>query len=130
MFEFSRAELIMLAAPTALFILVLELVRSRRLREDYSLLWLGTFGILIVLAIFSDSLLEFIARMMGIFYPPAALFVIGFLLTLAILLQYSLVITRLARENKQAAQHVALLAARVHDLEQRLKGPAEGAHLG
>ncbi len=122
MFEnISRPEIIMLIVPVLLLILVLELVRRRRLREDYSLLWLATFGVLVIFSIFRDTLLEAVARFMGIHYPPTALFVIGFGLTLLVMLQFSTVITRLARQNQQAAQHIALLSARVRELERKLE---------
>lgn len=115
----TRLDIIMIAVPTAMLVLVLEMVRRRRLREDYSLLWLGTFGVLIVLAVFRD-ILDQIAFLMGIFYPPTALFVIGIGLVLLVLLQFSSVITRLSRENKQAAQHIALLTLRIRSLEEQL----------
>ncbi len=118
--QVTRSELIMIGVPIILFGVVLEMVRRRRLREDYSLLWLGTFGVLIVLAIARDSLLDAIAHFMGILYPPTALFVIGFGMTLLLMLQFSAVITKLATQNKQAAQHIALLSARVRELEQKL----------
>ena len=108
----------MIAGPLILLIIVLEMVRRRRLREDYSLLWLGTFGVLFILSLFSRSLLDGIADLMGIAYPPTALFVIGFGLLLLVMLQFSVVITRMAKENKSAAQHIALLAARVKQLER------------
>lgn len=120
MFEFSQAEIIMLAVPTVLFLTVLELVRSRRLREDYSLLWMATSIILIILGIFRNSLLDWVAGIMGIFYPPTALFVLGFFLMMLILLQFSMVITRLSNQNRQSAQHIALLTERLHRLEQKL----------
>jgi hypothetical protein len=104
-----------------MLLVVLELVRRRKLREDYSLLWLVTFVVIIVLA-FLEGALDRIAIFMGIFYPPTALFVIGFGLMLIILLQYSTVITRLASQNKQSAQQIALLSQRVHELENQLTG--------
>jgi hypothetical protein len=110
----------MVAGPAIFLLIVLEMVRRRRLREDYSLLWLGTFGILFVLSLFSRSLLDILAHWMGIAYPPTALFVIGFGLLLLVMLQFSTVITRLARENRQAAQHIAMLSARVKELENAL----------
>jgi hypothetical protein len=111
----------MIAGPAVLFLFVLELVRRRRLREDYSLLWLVTFGVLVILSLFQGSLLELIADFMGIFYPPTAFFVIGFGLLLLVMIQFSIVISRLAQENKQAAQHIALLTVRVRELEQKLE---------
>ena len=121
--NFTRVEIIMLVVPAMLFAGVLELVRRRKLREDYSLLWLVTFGVLVFFAVFPNSLLDGLAAMMGIFYPPAALFVVGFGLMLIVLLQFSLVITRLAQQNKQSAQRIALLSARVRELEQQVNTP-------
>ena len=51
------------------------------------------------------------------------LFVVGFGLMLIVLLQFSLVITRLAQQNKQSAQRIALLSARVRELEQQISTP-------
>ena len=110
----------MIAGPVALFLLVLELVRRRRLREDYSLLWLATFGVLVVVSILRNTLLEAIAAAMGILYPPTAFFVFGFGLVLLVMIQFSIVISRLAHQNQQAAQHIALLSARVRELERKL----------
>ena len=57
----DRATLFGLAASVAGLIFVLELVRQRKLREDYSLLWLATTIILIVLSV-SRPLLDVLAR--------------------------------------------------------------------
>jgi hypothetical protein len=121
--NYEKVEIIMLVVPAVLFAVVVELVRRRRLREDYSLLWLVTFGVLVLFAVFPNSLLDGLADLMGIFYPPAALFVVGFGLMLLVLLQFSLVITRLAQQNKQSAQRIALLNARVRELEQQISTP-------
>ena len=122
----NRVVIVMAAGPIVLLLLVLELVRRRRLREDYSLLWLATAFVLVVLALWQDSLTA-IAKVMGIFYPPTALFVIGMGFLLLILLQFSIVITRLARDNKRAAQHIALLNQRLRALEAQGGGRADAA---
>jgi hypothetical protein len=109
----------MTAGPALLLLIVLEMVRRRRLREDYSLLWLATAIGLLVLAVLRDPLLDAVARAIGIFYPPTALFVIGMGFLLLLLLQFSMVITKLARQNKQAAQHIALLNQRLRVLEKQ-----------
>lgn len=116
----NRVVIVMTVGPIALLLMVLEMVRRRRLREDYSLLWLATAIVLVVLALWRDSL-NAIARLFGIAYPPTALFVIGMGFLLLILLQFSIVITQLARQNKQAAQHIALLNQRLHALESQLE---------
>ena len=122
----TRPEIIMLVVPVALLIYVIEQVRRRRLREDYSLLWVATLGVLFVLPIFRDPLLEHVSALMGIAYPPAAMFVIGFGLLLLVMLQFSIIITRLTEQNRQAAQHIALLGTRLAELEGRLDKQGEG----
>lgn len=123
----SRPEIVMLVVPVALLLYVLELVRRRRIREDYSLLWLATFGALLLLSVFRDTLLEELADLMGIAYPPAALFVVGFGLMLLIMLQFSAIITRLTEQNRQAAQKIALLNTRLTELEHKFKEQLDGA---
>src|SRR5215813_15635402 len=100
MIELDRVTLFGLAASIAGLIFVLELVRQRKLREDYSLLWLATAIVLILLSL-SRPLLDSLAMWLGVVtYPPAALFLVAIIFMLVILLHYSTVLTRLARENK------------------------------
>ena len=111
----DRTMLFGVVGSIAALIFVLELVRQRRLREEYSLLWLATGLVLLVLSL-SRPLLDTLATTIGIFYPPSALFVVALLFILAILMHFSIVITRLTQENKEIAQQVALLR---HELAQR-----------
>ncbi|MFN8449477.1 MAG: DUF2304 domain-containing protein [Anaerolineae bacterium] len=96
----DRATLFGLAASVAGLIFVLELVRQRKLREDYSLLWLATTIILIVLSV-SRLLLDLFAALLGVVtYPPAALFLVAIIFMLFILLHFSTVLY-LAGARKQ-----------------------------
>ncbi len=105
----DRAMVFGLAASIAGLVFVVELVRQRKLREDYSLLWLATTLILIFLSV-SRPLLDSFAALLGVVtYPPAALFVVAIVFMLLILLHFSTVLTRLARENKEIAQQMAIL---------------------
>jgi hypothetical protein len=101
------------AIAAALFLLIIfELIRSRRLQERYALLWLVTGGVILVLAIWRDAL-RLLAEQIGIAYPPSALFVVGFLFILVVLLHYSTVISELAERNVRLAQDIALLEERL-----------------
>jgi hypothetical protein len=102
-------------ASVALVVVVLELIRSRRLRERYALLWLATGVVLTVLSAWRDGL-NTIAGWLGIrSYPPAVLFAVGILFIIAVLLHYSTVISRLSDQNVVLAQRLALLEERVGD---------------
>ena len=67
-----------------------------------------------VLAIWRGGLAR-IADLVGIAYPPSALFVLVSLFILAVLLHYSTVISRLSDQNKILAQRLALLESEVED---------------
>ncbi len=121
----DRTMVFGLVGSAAALLFVLELVRERRLREEYSLLWLATAVVLIVLSL-SRPLLDVLANAIGIFYPPSALFVVAMLFVLLILLHFSTVITRLDQENKDTAQQIALLR---HELE-RLRRASAGQERG
>jgi hypothetical protein len=109
------------AALTSLLLLVVifELIRSRRLRERYALLWLLTASVLLVLSLWRGGL-DTIAGVVGINYAPSALFVLGSLFILVVLLHYSTVISKLSDQNTILAQRLALLESK---LEERGPGP-------
>ena len=104
----DRTMIVGVLGSLAALIFILEMVRQRRLREEYSLLWLATAVVLLLLSL-SRPLLDVLAQAVGIFYPPSALFVVALLFILALLMHFSMVITRLTQENKETAQQIALL---------------------
>jgi hypothetical protein len=112
----TRIQIVAIIATGGMFALVFELVRRRRLMERYALLWLFSTAVLLGLAVWKD-LLEQVARTVGIFYAPSALFVIAFGFVLAMLLHFSLVISRLVDQNKVLAQQVGMLQHRIGLLE-------------
>ena len=114
-----RLQIVSIGATLALFLLVFELVRRRRLMERYALLWLFSTVVLLGLAVWKH-LLEEVASAVGIFYAPSALFVVAFGFILAILLHFSLVISRMADQTKVLAQRVGLLQQRLDVAEARL----------
>lgn len=104
-------------ASVGLIAVVLELIRSRRLRERYALLWLLAGLVLLVFSIWRDGA-NTIAGWVGIrTYPPAVLFAIAALFFFAVLLHYATVISRLSDENLVLAQRLALLESRISQVE-------------
>jgi hypothetical protein len=117
-----------------LLIVIIELIRRRALAERYALLWLLTGAVLTFLAVWKPWL-GLLAGILGIYYPPSALLVIGLGFILLILLHYSVIISRLADQNRQLAQRYAILTWRVAEMEERLRAadargrPADAAKL-
>lgn len=115
----DRAMIFGLAASVGVLLLVLELVRRRRLKEEYSLLWLATALAILLLSI-SRPLLDTLAGLVGIFYPPSALFLVAMVFVLFILLHFSTVLTRLSQESKENAQQIALLRWQLEQAQKQL----------
>ena len=108
-----RVSIVGAIASLLLILVVLELVRGRRLKERYALLWLATGVVLLVLSIWRDGL-NTIAGWAGVTsYPPAVLFAVATLFILLVLLHYSTVLSKLTDENVDLAQRVALLEERM-----------------
>ena len=92
----------------SVLVAVIELIRRGRLKEKYSLLWLFAGSVLLLLSA-SRDLLNYISRLLGVFYPPSLLFLLAFLFLLLITLHFSVVVSGLSEKNKQLAQELAML---------------------
>ena len=112
-----RIQLVAILAAGGLFLIVFELVRRRRLMERYALLWLVSTFVLLALAAWKGLLIQ-VSEAIGIYYAPSALFMVALGFVLVMLLHFSLVISRLADQNKVLAQRLSLMQQRVDELER------------
>ena len=104
-------------ASLLLLLAVLELVRRRRLREKYALLWIVTAIVLLVLSVWRGAVTT-IAQALGVSYGPAVLFAVGAVFVLVVLLHYSTVISALTDRSVVLAQRIAILEQRIEELER------------
>jgi hypothetical protein len=108
-----------LVVSLAALVFVLELVRRRRLREEYSWLWLLTAGAMVVLVVWYKLLLV-ITRLAGAVTPLNTLLMAAVLFLFAIAVHYSMIISRLTVQVKNLAQELALLSAKVDGTAARI----------
>ena len=114
----GRVDIVAIVVSAVLLSYIIESVRRRRLREEYSILWLVTAAVLLLLSLVRPAL-DVLARALGIISPVNALFVVGFAFTTIILLHFTTVISRLSRENRDLAQRYALLVYRLQQEDAR-----------
>ncbi len=101
--------------------LILWLVRTRRLREEFTPLWmLGAAGL--ALLSLSFDLLRILTRAIGAWTPSATIFFLGLAFLGLVSLAYAVRLSRMVVAQKNLAQEVALLRA---ELDKRI--PAAGA---
>ncbi len=110
----QRIEIVTVSVLICL--LIFELIRRRRLMERYAILWLLAGVTVVVLSLGQDLLVK-LTRVAGISYAPSAVFAIAFLFVLAMLVQFSITISRLSDQNTALAQRLALLQERIEQGE-------------
>ena len=104
----TRITLLSICASAGFLLYILEMVRRRKLREEYSILWLFGSVVLLVLSL-KKNWLDSFAHALGIVYPPSFLFLVGILFILLILIHFSIASSKLHQMNKKMAQEIALL---------------------
>ena len=122
-FFLSRTQVIAAIGATALALFVLDLVRRRKLSEEYSLLWLVSALSIAVLG-FATPLLVWITHAMGILGEASTVFAFGLGFAITMLLYVSIKLSRLGVENHALTRELALLR---HDLERLREASREGA---
>ena len=113
----SKVNLFAVIGSIILLMIILELIRRKYLRERYSLIWIVTGALFLLLSMRVD-LLEKISHFLGFSVPSNALFFFGIIFLLLIVLGLSVITSRLAEKNKVLTQEVVLLKKRVDDLEK------------
>jgi hypothetical protein len=120
-----RTQIFVIVLGLAMLLFILNMVRRKQLREQYSLLWILSAAVLVLSAVFIDGV-DRLAHAIGIYYPPAFLFLIAILLVLTLQFHFSTVISNLREQNKQLTQDVGILAAEVESLRAESR-PGKGA---
>lgn len=112
----TKLQAAMLIAVAVYFLLVLRLLRQKTLNLKYTLLWLASGGIMLMLAVF-PQILGWFAALVGIYDPTNALFAFMFFCVIIILMSITAIVSKLNEKSKQTIQAVALLERRVRELE-------------
>ncbi|MHB8846027.1 MAG: DUF2304 domain-containing protein [Nitrospirota bacterium] len=107
-------------SASVLFV-VFELIRRGRLKERYALLWLFSGLVILALSLFR-SVVEYIAHIVGIAYPPSLLFLVAFGFLMLITLHFSVIISGLSEKNKRLAQDIALLRQALEEVRRSTAG--------
>ena len=110
-------QVVAVAVSLGFLLAVLELVRRRRLTEEYSFLWIGFALLLLVLSLWRE-ILHAVARWLGVYYPPAVLLLALLLFVFVASLYFSVVISRQRRQIERLVEDVAILAAEVREARQ------------
>ena len=119
----DRIQIIAVALSAAFLVLVLDLVRRRKLVEEYSFLWIAGALLLLAVSIWRE-LLHAAARELGVHDPPNVLLIVLTAVVVVALLGLSLVLSRQRRQIERLIEETSILSAEVRDLRARPEAPA------
>ncbi|WIV19879.1 DUF2304 domain-containing protein [Paenibacillus polygoni] len=102
---------------------ILYLIRKRKLKEQYALLWLLMSAIMMVLSLF-PSILDRLAVRIGIFYAPSLLYLLSVVAILFILLHLTITVSSLTNRVVVLTQTLGLTEERIQKLEKQVEKAA------
>ena len=113
-----RNKAVALVFGIGMLIIIIDLVRRRKLREEYSWLWLMTGAGILILTLWFD-LLKWVTHLVGAITPSSTIFLFAFLFLIFISLHFSVVISKLTDRHKELAQRYAILELELNELKKQ-----------
>lgn len=113
-----RTRLFVILLGISILLVILNQVRRKKLREQYSLLWILSGLLLVLSAIFIGGV-ERLSHLVGIYYPPAFLFLVAILIILVLQFHFSTVISNLREQNKALIQDLGIVQSDLRELQER-----------
>jgi hypothetical protein len=107
----TNLRILAIAGSLTLLIFIIELVRRRRLKEEYSVLWVATALALLLLAAWGGLLRE-LAHFVGANSQASTLYFFGIIFVVFLLLHFSVRVSNLERRVVVLLQEIALLGER------------------
>jgi hypothetical protein len=119
----TRPQLIVSLLAVALALTVLELVRRRKLSEEFSLLWLVSSAGIAALGL-SPRVLRSVSHALAIKYESSTVFAAGIGFAVLLLLYLSVRLSRLSYEIQELARENGLLRRELEEAKSGIRGDA------
>lgn len=103
-----RQKIFALLAAVGLILLIVELIRRRKLREEYALVWLAV-GIGVVILVWQYRILQWLTRLIGAVMPTTTLFLFAFFFLLVMAMHFSIKLSKLTSQVKDLTQELGIL---------------------
>jgi hypothetical protein len=112
-----RIKIVTFVICIAMLLLIVDLVRRRKLREEYSQLWFATWLGILMLMVWFD-LLKWVSHLIGAVSTVSTLFLFAFMFLILISLHFSVVISKLTDKIKDLSQQHALLQKELENIKR------------
>lgn len=106
-FVFDRIQLASIVFSLSIFFFIFSLVKKRRIKEEYSILWFAMSFFLLYLSL-DRFAIDRLGTLFGVAYPPSVLTLLTTGFTFLLLIHLTVVLTRLTDQNKELIQEMGL----------------------
>jgi len=111
----TQQKIFALLVSVLVFMFIVDMVRKRRLREEYSVLWLATSVVMFVLVLRYEWLV-FLTRLIGATTSTTTLFLFALIFLILLSVQFCIKISRLTDQVKNLSQENALIKLEIEHL--------------
>lgn len=108
-----KMQIISLIFSGFILYIIFEMVKKKKIKEEYSILWFIMGLIFLFVSVF-PSIIDKLGSLFGIAYAPTLILLLLIAFILAVLIHFSVVLSRLSEKNKDLIQEVGLLK---HELD-------------
>jgi hypothetical protein len=110
----AHSRIVAIVSCLGLLAIIVDLVRRRRMKEEYSVLWVATAVVLLVMAIWLQ-LLRWLTKVLGGVTLSSTIFFLALLFVFGMLLHFSMRVSALERRLTALVQEIGLLGVRPAD---------------
>ena len=118
----DRIQVVALVVSIVLLLAVLELVRRRKLTEEYSFLWILSSLALLAVSI-RREILHAAARWLWVYYPPILLVMLLIVMVFVASLCFSVIVSRQRQQIERLIEETAILSAELRELRDERRRP-------
>ena len=109
-----KIQIISIIGALLFMFFIFRLITKGKLREEYSIVWIVCTLILIVFSFWRNGL-DVIAKLLGVYYAPALIFLVAIFAIIIFLVHLSVVNSKQQRQIKDLAQDIALLKSNLEN---------------
>lgn len=117
----ARLQIVAVIAVLVFFIILISLLKKNKLALRYSLLWMLSGLVMLILALF-PGLLDKFAHLIGVYSSVNALFAVLISCGLMLMISFTVIVSKEKREIVRLVQENAILEERIRRLEEHYSG--------
>lgn len=117
----SKVQIFFIISIVLFFIMIIHLLKKKKLNLKYTLLWIISIVVLLIVTLFPDTIL-FVSKLVGIKTPINSALVLASMLIVMILIMLTSIVSQLNRDLRIVTQEIALLEKKVREMSEDKQG--------